>query len=315
MLQEIPESVSRVLEILKRNPQGLNIMEIAEKTGLNRMSVAKYLDVLTAQESVEVRTFGRAKVYCFAGRRIPVAVFRDHMPLHYAITDSDLTILELNDYVPRTIGKVGIRLPDLFRGHVANYDECMAVFGEVLAGSPSTVIAERLFPGGSQFCELLCMPIRFPDGSPGMMSLSVDITRERRAGMADRADAEQFRTMIEGLAYPIFRAGTDGILTYLSPRAAELGLVAGDPFGRPFADLAGQQDRNDVDASLRAIVESGEGTFRFRACRPDGRKVRLEAICTVQRDPSGACTGIVGLLRDITGNARPVRKQGPVRGG
>jgi len=315
-LKEAPEEIiARIVETLKKNPGGLNIQKIARLSGLNRMSVAKYLDVLTAQESVRVRMFGRAKVYSFAGRRLPVDLFRKHMPLHYVITDSDLTVIQLNDYVPRTVGKVGIRLPDMFSGHVANCDECMKAFEEAIAGSPSTVIAERLFPGGSRFCELFSMPIRFPDGSPGMISFSVDITRERMARIEAQAEADQLRALLEGLACPVFRAGADGILTYLSPRGAELGLDPGTCTGRLFSDLAVQEDRKIMDDGLRAIRESGEGTICFSAVRPDSRKVRLEAVCRAQRDPAGTCTGITGLLRDAAGDALPGWKKATVQEG
>ncbi len=309
-----PDAVSRILGVLKQHPEGLNIVEIAQKADLNRMSVAKYLDILTAQELAGSEMFGRAKVYYFAGRRVPAAVFRENIPLHYAITDSDLTVIQLNDYVPRTVGKVGIRLSDMFFGHVVNYDECMAAFRDAVAGRETLVIAERRFPDGPMFCELRSLPIRFPDGSAGMISLSVDITRERLAGIAGQAGADLFRGLVESLPHPVFRAGTDCVLTYLSPRAEEFGLVAGDT-GRPFADLAVQQDRKVVDAGLRAVLESGEGTIRFRISGPDGRKLRLEAVCTAQRDPAGTCTGVAGILRDVTGKARPIRKRPPDREG
>jgi hypothetical protein len=182
-----PDAISRILGVLKEHPDGLNIVELAEKTGLNRMSVAKYLDVLTAQEIVSGGTFGRAKVYALAGRRVPAAEFQKCMPLHYAITDSSLTILQLNDFVPRTIGRVGARLPDLVRGLIANYDECIAVFEAAVAGRECTVIAEFLPGQGSGFCEARCVPIRLPDGSPGMMVLKVEVPQEKLAGITGPA--------------------------------------------------------------------------------------------------------------------------------
>jgi hypothetical protein len=182
-----PDAIFRILGVLKEHPEGLNIVEIAEKTGQNRMSVAKYLDVLTAQEIVSGWTFGRAKIYALAGRRVPAAEFLKCMPLHYAITDSSLTILQLNDFVPRTTGRIGARLPDLIRGMVSNYDECIAAFESAVAGRECSFIAEFLPGQGDGFCEAHCVPIRLPDGSPSMMVLKVDIPREKFAGIAGRA--------------------------------------------------------------------------------------------------------------------------------
>lgn len=109
------------------------------------------------------------------------------MPLHYAITDSSLTIIQLNDFVPRTIGKVGARLPDLVRGLVTNYDECIAAFEAAVAGRECSFIAEFLPGQGSGFCEARCVPIRLPDGSPGMMVLKVEVPTEKLAGLDGRA--------------------------------------------------------------------------------------------------------------------------------
>jgi PAS domain S-box-containing protein len=317
MLNECPgpDAVSRIHNVLMRHYGGLSITEIATETGMNRMSVAKYLEVLVALESIAAERRGRAKIYTCTDRRVPAAVFRKHMPLHYAITDSDLKVLELNDYVPRTVGEVGVRLPDMFREHVANYDECMVAFRDAVAGTPATVIAERLFPGGSEFCELRCMPIRFPDGAPGMMSLSVDITRERRAIIAGQAEAERFRGIVESLPYPVFLAGADGTLSYVSPRAAEFGLAPGRLAGRPFADLAVPRDRMVMDAGFSDVRESGKGTIRFRVSVKGRRNVRLEAVCTAQQDATGACIGVTGRLREVPEGDRPARKRVPGREG
>jgi len=69
-----PDALARILEVLRKNPRGTNIREIAEATKINRMSVAKYLEVLTALETVEVRAMGNAKLY-YLSRRVPVTTF------------------------------------------------------------------------------------------------------------------------------------------------------------------------------------------------------------------------------------------------
>ena len=41
-------NLARILELIKENPRGLNIHEIAALTGVSRSAAAKYLDVLTS---------------------------------------------------------------------------------------------------------------------------------------------------------------------------------------------------------------------------------------------------------------------------
>jgi len=52
--------------LLKKTRNGLNIREISEKLAINRNSVARLLDILTAKEEVEFRVHGRSKIYYLA---------------------------------------------------------------------------------------------------------------------------------------------------------------------------------------------------------------------------------------------------------
>jgi len=55
-----PETTRLLREALKKNPRGLNILQIAEKTGINRMSAGRYLDVMAAQGLVDIQNIGNA---------------------------------------------------------------------------------------------------------------------------------------------------------------------------------------------------------------------------------------------------------------
>jgi PAS domain S-box-containing protein len=59
-------NLSKIKNLLKKDPRGLNIREISEKLDINRNSVAKLLDILTAKEEVEFRIHGRSKIYYLA---------------------------------------------------------------------------------------------------------------------------------------------------------------------------------------------------------------------------------------------------------
>lgn len=312
-----PDATSLIREILKNSPQGLNISQIAVKCGLNRMSAAKYLGVLTANESVDVEMFGRAKIYSLS-RRLPVRTFLEQISKCYCITDSNLRIVQFNHLLP-TISDIppreieGALLPDIFQDRIANLDECMAACRKAIAGEVSVVIADDLVRGKHKFLEIYHLPIRFPDGSPGMMAVTQEVTDRKLVEIELGRELDRFRALVEGMVYPVFQTGPDGTLTYLSPRAAELGLVPDACTGRPFSDLAVSQDRKAANAGLRAVAKSGRGNFRFRAGRPDGGNVILEALCTGQRDPGGTFTGVTGLLQEVTGDAGTLQHPGPAQ--
>ncbi len=63
---EIMDNLSKIKNLLKKDQRGLNIREISEKLNINRNSVAKLVDILTAKEEVEFRIHGRSKIYYLA---------------------------------------------------------------------------------------------------------------------------------------------------------------------------------------------------------------------------------------------------------
>lgn len=55
----------KILNILKENPKGLIINQIAKAVNLNRITVSKVLEVLSAKDKVFVRDLGRCKLHYF----------------------------------------------------------------------------------------------------------------------------------------------------------------------------------------------------------------------------------------------------------
>ena len=54
---------NRILEFLSENPRGSTISEISEQIGMSRPTASKYLEILKAEERIEQREVGRAKLH------------------------------------------------------------------------------------------------------------------------------------------------------------------------------------------------------------------------------------------------------------
>ena len=54
----------RIVENLKRHPEGLTILDIAEKTGINRVTVSKYVLVLSVEGMVAQIRVEMAELHC-----------------------------------------------------------------------------------------------------------------------------------------------------------------------------------------------------------------------------------------------------------
>jgi DNA-binding Lrp family transcriptional regulator len=53
----------RIVEVLKKNPKGLTIKEIANAVGLHRINVTKYIYELVGEGVLIERIIGPAKLY------------------------------------------------------------------------------------------------------------------------------------------------------------------------------------------------------------------------------------------------------------
>lgn len=314
MVQSNPESLDRIREVLKSYPAGLNISRIAEESGFNRMSVAKYLEVLTAAGIVEARMAGNAKMY-YLSRQIPVTTYMEYTSKHYCITDDKLRVVQLNEYIPRTVGMryedfLGRYLPDVLKGVVVNLDECIEAMDKALAGEAHTVIVEENFRGRHQFFEILHMPVQFPDGSHGMMAVSQDITEKKKLEIALREESERFREMVENSPDIVFVTDAAGILTYISPRVRDFGATPAEVCGRLFLDLVAAPDRETVMAGF--VSARDHGVARGIRCRipvAEGRAVQFEADCRARLDSAGTFAGINGILRETAEKEKPGRKK------
>jgi hypothetical protein len=61
-----------VLAVLKHNPRGLTVTGVSKAMGMNRNSVAKYLEMLLIAGRADMKTFCASKVYCVS-QRLPKA--------------------------------------------------------------------------------------------------------------------------------------------------------------------------------------------------------------------------------------------------
>ena len=75
----------KIVELLKKNPRGMNIWEIAEKISLNRLSVSRYLEIMAERGLVEHRILGKSEIY-YVSHGIPVTN-------HLTLSQRDLSLI------------------------------------------------------------------------------------------------------------------------------------------------------------------------------------------------------------------------------
>jgi len=177
------KELSRIKDILRKNPQGMTITDISKELDVYRKTTAKYLDMLLITGQVEMRPFGPVKIYT-PSRRLPVSSMLSFSPDLIMVLDRDLKIVQINERFPELysgdrkeligsqLGGAGLPFTDN-PGMIEGMTE--AVNGKESAGE-----AVYALPEGDRSFRFTLMPVTFDDGSKGVTLKLEDVAEKRK---------------------------------------------------------------------------------------------------------------------------------------
>lgn len=90
--------LTRIKNFLKGSPKGYTVTAISQSIGINRNSVAKYLDVLCTSGIVELKIIGSAKVYSLT-KRIPISSILSLSSDYIFVLDENSVVTYVNEKV------------------------------------------------------------------------------------------------------------------------------------------------------------------------------------------------------------------------
>jgi len=248
-MQSPDEEILRIRELLKDNPKGLTISEIAKMASLNRISAARYLDRLLFSGRAEMRKFGHANVYTLASR-IPLSQILDLFSSPVVIVGSDLFIRHAND-----------RLLEIFRlaredlvGHQLQYVSWYELFPatflplvrSALNGTPGRLEYNTILRGRPCFFDVNLKPVtdetgqicaaiiledtshlrRYEQDLEKMVSsrtavlskeidtLALEIENQKDAKEALKASHHKYRSLVEDMPAYVCCFENDGTITF-----------------------------------------------------------------------------------------------------
>jgi PAS domain S-box-containing protein len=139
------------------------------------------------------------------------------------------------------------------------------------------------------------------DGQIASFSVRIDITERKRIEQALRENEEKFRALTENTPDIIFSADMDGLFTYISPNIEKYGFTAGGMVGKSLFTHVHPEDQSLIREVFRKRSDGDGGSPTPFRILDRGQNIRwLEVNSTLMRDPAGECTGIQGVIRDIT---------------
>lgn len=195
---EYENILSRIKEILKDHPQGLNIRSISKEVNINRMSVAKYLEVLTARGSVDFRVVGNSKIFFLAQQVPPSTLFKYSSHL-IVVLNQHLRIIQVNDaflkYSDTSKQELLNSKMDETGIDIIDNPDILSAVSDQLRGIEKRIELDIENESGSFFYSVNLIPIVFEDLTPGIILLYEDITKRKKTEIALKKSKEKYETL------------------------------------------------------------------------------------------------------------------------
>jgi PAS domain S-box-containing protein len=231
------KALSHIREILKAHPRGMNVSEVAREIGMNRQSVAKYLEMMAMSGHVDVRTFGPSKVY-YLSQRLPISAMLSLSYDFIILLDRQLNVLNVND---RFIEFSGVSRDDILYRSVDHLafplqfePSIMPNIKEALKGEESAIEAYYKKNGRGSYFNIKFIPMVLDDGEKGITVIFEDITEKKRIEDAITESEEKFRSVIEQSSDGMMLSDENGIvIEYNGAMERVTGVGRQEVLGRP----------------------------------------------------------------------------------
>jgi PAS domain S-box-containing protein len=196
------KELTNIQQILRDNPRGMSLKQISEAIGMNRISVARYLDILRASGQVDMVPYGQAKLF-YLSHRVSVSALLDFSSDLVVVIGRDQHIVQanknflslVNQNIEEIVGKELLEVLNPLTqelGIKTKIDQ--ALDGKELLEEICIIKDEE-----ELYFHMKIVPTAFIDGSPGITIILEDITEYKRTINALITSEKKYRTLIENL--------------------------------------------------------------------------------------------------------------------
>ena len=303
---DFTRDVSYILTVLKDNPRGMSVSDIAAAIDINRNSVSRYLDMLLISGQVEMKTYGKAKVF-YLSQRIPITAMMNMASDAVIVIDHQMQVIQVNDAACTLLGTspesvVGRQIRDT--PLVAfEHPLIMSRIKEAMIGEEFTDEIEIIRVGEKIYFHVKIIPSVFNDGAPGVTILMEDITSQKQSQEALRISERTYRSLVEEINDIIWNVDESEVFTFVSPRVFDvLGYHPTELLGTSLYDLMGENEARRVRALHSSLqqVENESFLVEYSLRHKNGSLVTLEVSGRPIVDEIGEVNGYRDVCRDIT---------------
>ena len=306
MLGAFPEELTRICEVLKENPKGMAVRDIADASGMNRNTASRYLDMLRVAGQVEMKAYGKAKVF-YISQRMPISAMMNCAVDMVFVLDTSLTVVEANDTICTFLGgcRDDIVGRPMRQSALGAFDHPLIVgrINDAMEGKGSTDELRYVRVDGEVYFRVKTIPTVLNSGLPGVAVVMEDITGKKVAEEALRESELKFRTLVEDISDAIWIIGEDWTFSYVSPRTEDiLGYLPECMEGQSLFSYIPETDHEEVEAAFGKCRESHRGgsVIPISMRYIDGYVVDVEVSASPQYDLLGDFMGYRAVCRNVS---------------
>jgi len=200
-MESYQKEITQIEQILKDNPKGMTVTDIARKMKTNRNSVAKYLDIMRISGLVEMITFGPAKVF-FPSRRIPISKMLNFTSDYIMVFNKELKIVLINDTF---LGFMRVDREEIIGQYIDNINlpmfnedfDLSSDVKEAFEGKDFTRNIVFQMSGDDVYCRVRIIPTVFEDGQHAVAVVIRDTTAQKITEEALRESQEKFKKSLK----------------------------------------------------------------------------------------------------------------------
>lgn len=230
MIEKYREMLDKIRTLLRKNPRGLTITQIATNIKLNRNSTARYLDVLQISGHVEMKNVGSAKLY-FLSQRVPIEAMLDLSKDGILMLDSELNIIKANENFGIMVGIdcheiLGMKFDQMHFPGLTDAQP-LSTYSDGVSGKQTNFEMEIWLEERPTYFNVKIVPTTFDDGSTGATIILEDITEKRKVEEEIQHQRDFLKHVMESVAHPFYVIDANDYTIKMANRAARLGHLSG----------------------------------------------------------------------------------------
>jgi PAS domain S-box-containing protein len=282
-MTDYQENLEKILDLLRENPRGLNIREIAELIGASRISAAKYLDVLAAEGKIEVRAMGKAKIFYVIQISTPPSLL-NRIPSMILVLGADARVIQANDHFLKHCSLsqkqvFGQPLDAIPRG-VTRKPAFLTALAEVFrTRTPLVDLTVDALEEDKKF-RITIKPTAAAGDRFGVIVIITEIPVQR-GSVPDKSlpTIDQVQVLLEDIGVPVCIVQVGKIVTMNARFSALTGCDREALVSRPFTAFVHPENRDVAQAFLTGLVQerSLEAAGPFRCITKTGSDLLTEA--------------------------------------